>query len=1298
MYKSATAPVPPTTEFNVLGPLTVVVDGTAVRLGGPRQIAVLGRLVLSPGHVVSMDQLVDSVWDGDAPKRPDVAIRSYVSNLRRSIEPNRDPGDRRSCIESSSPGYRLNVDRPQIDAHRFERLLAAGQSALEAGDPAAAMVNFDEALNLWRGDVCEGMVENDAVVAFRSRLNELRLAMVELSSAARLELGELEGVIADVEAAIALHPLRERLTELAMLALYRAGRQSDALAVCRELRSRLIESLGVTPGRPIEELEHRILTHDPTLGPDVPPTGRVDWPTAPRTDLETTAEVPSAGGGAAPSGTSSPAQHHVGGPAAADPSPSVDAVANGSGPHTSAVEGDRDRLGMVMGTSLVGRDHELTVLAGVACDLAAGRGRTVVITGESGIGKTTLVQEFARFDIGARAVWGRCRPIASSLALWPWGQVLDGLAADAEPDLVDRIGSIIERSPSGSDQLAMDFDDDLFVDRCQSMDSIEPDERSDGAPLFRPIVESLRISSRRAPLIVVIDDAQWADPSSIELLAFASTALADEAIVFVVAWREPNATGPTAGLRALGRPPNVVRIPLSPLDRIAVEDLLERIGIFGGTLAARILAETAGNPSFIAELVADLSREGDGASDRDPTGGVAVALRPTAALRDRVLDRLEEADAEAEAILTVAAINGPGFTGDVIAEVVELPSGRVDEALERLVSAGLVAGEPGAIGYRFAHPIVAKTLIKMLSSPRRARLHTAVGHALWRRGAPEVVLARHFSKAGSAGTALLAARFALTAARGHLLLDDLFELEEIVRTGLEAMSGVDRSDALASELGMFLCQVARVRGHRSEHRRLAAEATRAAEFAEDPKVIAAAVLATTGTSVDGPVFAGGSWVGTAIDADRGARVRLADKLRELGPDNPLAVAIALRIVRLQVDVDDPRSAFDPAELAELRTARSGDGASETAERHRFDDAADLLAYVELARLVLSRGDADSVLPLIDRLGVARSGASRFAPARLDQDEPVVDRGSMATILDHRLDAVRSVRHNGQERLLAARLRLVDAFDRSDPLTIDAVVDDLRALPPPGTATGALDLDRLALESTALLPLGELSRVETSIGRARSRCQRVGLDSAAFDRQALVLRWVQGKLDDPTTSGEGRSAQLDPLDELAIRALAAVGRGDVEPARDLIAELVASPGWRSLLVDPADVGVVGLVAIVAAQAGDEVTAGVVFEKLVGWTDRTVPLWGGLVLLGPGCMLAGIAAAAAGDRRTAHALLAASEDRCRAVGARAWLRQTLAAQAGLAATMGDRGRADRLWAESVELATEMVTGRREPDRDR
>ncbi|MFV0257754.1 MAG: BTAD domain-containing putative transcriptional regulator, partial [Acidimicrobiales bacterium] len=226
----------PVVSYEILGPPRVVVDGRPAHIGGRRPVAALTRLALTPGQVVTMDQLVDAIWAGDAPARPEITVRSYLSNLRRAIEPDRQPGDPKSCIERRSPGYRLTDEPDAIDAVRFERHVAEGRRCLIDGDADTAVGHLDAAEALWRGEPGEGMPDDDALTGFRLRLTELRWTATETRFEARLQLGDHHDVIADLELAIASQPLRERLSELGMRALYAAGRQSDALAVYRRLR------------------------------------------------------------------------------------------------------------------------------------------------------------------------------------------------------------------------------------------------------------------------------------------------------------------------------------------------------------------------------------------------------------------------------------------------------------------------------------------------------------------------------------------------------------------------------------------------------------------------------------------------------------------------------------------------------------------------------------------------------------------------------------------------------------------------------------------------------------------------------------------------------------------------------------------------------------------------------------------------------------------------------------------------------------------------------------------------------
>ncbi|MEL7158942.1 MAG: BTAD domain-containing putative transcriptional regulator, partial [Actinomycetota bacterium] len=189
-----------TTSFNVLGPVTVEHSGVSAPLGGPRQVAVLARLLIGVGQVVTMDQLVEAVWDGAGPSQPEVTIRSYLSNLRRAIEPERSRGGRNSCIESCSPGYRLAVDPIRIDAHRFEAEVERGRAALAAGDGDTCVDLLERALDRWRGGPYDGVLETAAVVGVRARLEERRLVAVESLAEARLARGEHEAVMPLLEA------------------------------------------------------------------------------------------------------------------------------------------------------------------------------------------------------------------------------------------------------------------------------------------------------------------------------------------------------------------------------------------------------------------------------------------------------------------------------------------------------------------------------------------------------------------------------------------------------------------------------------------------------------------------------------------------------------------------------------------------------------------------------------------------------------------------------------------------------------------------------------------------------------------------------------------------------------------------------------------------------------------------------------------------------------------------------------------------------------------------------------------
>jgi len=254
-------------EFRILGPVEAVADGEAVELGGGKLRTLLGLLLLEANRVVSAERLIDALWGASPPGTATNILQVYVSQLRRALR-EAEPGSERRLV-TRRPGYILRVDPDGLDLTCFERGVAEGRAALAAGNPDAGAASLREALALWRGEPLEGAdVESVALVDIE-RLAEERLAAVADRIEAELQLGRHDSVVGELEALAAASPLHERLAGQLMLALYRAGRQADALEVYRRTRELLVEELGIEPGPTLHALERAILVQDASL--EAPP-------------------------------------------------------------------------------------------------------------------------------------------------------------------------------------------------------------------------------------------------------------------------------------------------------------------------------------------------------------------------------------------------------------------------------------------------------------------------------------------------------------------------------------------------------------------------------------------------------------------------------------------------------------------------------------------------------------------------------------------------------------------------------------------------------------------------------------------------------------------------------------------------------------------------------------------------------------------------------------------------------------------------------------------------------------------
>lgn len=248
-------------EFRILGPMEAVQEGEAVSLPGGRARTVLALLILNAGQVVSTDRLIDELWGGQPPVTANTALQGLVSKLRKSLEPDRAERQTPTLIETRGPGYVLAIDDGHVDANRFRRLLDEAMT-LPAEKKASRL---RAALGLWRGAALADFTYEPFAQAEITALEGARMTALEERIDADLELGRHTEVVAELEALVSEHPLRERLHSQLMLALYRTGRQAEALEVYQRLRRTLVEELGIEPGPSLQGLETAILRQDPSL-------------------------------------------------------------------------------------------------------------------------------------------------------------------------------------------------------------------------------------------------------------------------------------------------------------------------------------------------------------------------------------------------------------------------------------------------------------------------------------------------------------------------------------------------------------------------------------------------------------------------------------------------------------------------------------------------------------------------------------------------------------------------------------------------------------------------------------------------------------------------------------------------------------------------------------------------------------------------------------------------------------------------------------------------------------------------
>lgn len=661
-------------EFGVLGSLEIRSEGTEIAIGAPKLRALVIALLLDVGRVVAAERLVDDLWGEAATPQAMTSLRSYVSNLRRLLP----SVDDTPLIATRGRGYVLDVDPATIDAVRFERLVRAGHELID-DDPAGALGSLDDGLALWRGPALVDVADLDFARASVARLEELRLAAVEDRLDALLRLGRHAEAVAEAEAVVADHPLRERPRRQLMLALYRSGRAPDALAVHRAFRQDLADELGLDPSAELDALADAVLRRDPAL--DAAPAPRRGGATAPQRPAEAAA------------------------------------------PTTAAGE-----------TTLVGRTSELAKLSAAVSGLTTGRGGAVLLAGEPGIGKTSLLRRLSSDAeaAGVPVVWGRCHEAQGAPPFWPWVQVLRALAERMDE-------AALARAVAGTAAAVAHLVPEIAARTGphEGLDHLDP--HAARFALHDAVTTFLGRAAAGSGLVVVVDDLHWGDLASLELAAFLGAQARAAGVLLAGSYRVADADRTPeldATLAALAREETTVTIRLTGLSAEDVGRLAAQV--VGAPVEAALVDEmhrrAGGNPFFVRQL-AQLRAESDG---EVATGSIPVGVRHV------LLQRLQLLPEAVRTTLEVASIFGQEFDARPLASCQQASLASVLDHLDIAAEHGLVEDTTGATGWRFVHALIRDTLHDDLRPSRVVRLHAAAADALEQQEPPPVqAIAEH---------------------------------------------------------------------------------------------------------------------------------------------------------------------------------------------------------------------------------------------------------------------------------------------------------------------------------------------------------------------------------------------------------------------------------------------------------------------------------------------------------------------------------------------------------------------------
>jgi DNA-binding SARP family transcriptional activator/predicted Zn-dependent protease len=842
-------------EFRILGPLEVVEGDRQIPLGGRKPRALLAMLILRRGQIVAVDELIDALWGNEPPKTADHSVQVYVSELRKALGGSSDGS---TLLTRRDPGYTLDVPETALDLHRFDALRARGRAALDEDDPGRASPLLEEALGVWRGAALADFTYDDFAHGEIERLEELRLTTLEDRLDADLALGRHAELVAELRPLIDEHPARERIRADLMLALYRSGRQPEAVEVFHSGRALLGEEYGLDLSAKLVELASAILASDPSLDLTQDVVARAEPASESRTPGEPTRKIVSVlavdvsialadGSSADPEAIAAiapkvaervraalaargatvlahgvdvcavfghPTVHEddaVRATAAADElvaqPPSVEGfdVRLGVGVYTGEIVStpteaipadvarDARRLAAAAGASgividsatlalvrdaveasaiedgafkvtrvehgvrgvarhldseLVGRDTELADLHRAFDQARDERAcRLVTVSGDAGIGKTRLADEFVR-TVGANGhvLIGRCLSFGEGITYWPIAEAVRAEARipdDAEATAARDALRALVAGAGDSDRIADGLADILGVGNVTLAEG----------EAFWSVRRLLEELAAERPTVLLVEDVHWAEPTLLDLLDGLVDWLRDSPLLIVCTTR-PDIYERRTGW---GGRPGATTLSLRPLARADVDRLIENL-INHPTLdddaKQRIAAAAEGNPLFVEQLLAMLIDEGLLIREGDMwslVGDLGIVALPTSvhALLAARLDRLPP---DQRGVIGVASVIGRTFDPVGVADLLRENVTKIDGALRELVRKDLVRPERSPDGevFRFRHVLILQTAYEMLPKGRRAELHEAVADRLGSAAAYDELAGDHLARAATA--------------------------------------------------------------------------------------------------------------------------------------------------------------------------------------------------------------------------------------------------------------------------------------------------------------------------------------------------------------------------------------------------------------------------------------------------------------------------------------------------------------------------------------------------------------------